>query len=820
MLVLLNKRLARSIMRSKTRLAAVVAMVIVAVFAGVSFGAYANTVSGMYEEIYEDTEKGVNLPDVWVENPTSTWDGEMSASLCEEIAKVEHWDESELVLNECEPRLRLDGTMFHQVTEDGVQKEKLVPAVWHGIDEGFVDRVWMPEHNCCSGRMATGESEIVIDERVASGMDVSLGDSVTIGAGSGRMSFTVVGIGFHSNHLYFAPEGSLFPAEPGTLATGYLSSEGLERLADLSSGSSNLLLIDVMGTPDYNIPTTDEDDGPELSLIIERIDEAVSNSVDSTSLVYDRSQVFSVELLRADAEGVMLLYFPVTGMLSAIAGITLFLSLQRLVQSQSREIAVLRTLGVPRLAIMPSYVLMPLAIGVTGSSLGALLGAYLGAPGMLGIYEVILGIPILEPTGLGPIVMQIVAVTVAVVLLSGILPAIQASRLQPLEVMRGQHEIRISSRKIQKITSTLPATAGLTIRSSIRKPTRLTFTFLAVGLSMLLFGSTTLMMSSMDEMTVGSIEDDQNWDIQANVLFGGEDGVIQWADDKGGYHERIITFPVNPVNDSRVILAYGMDVISTDNGALVELDLKEGKLPEEGRQTSQILIDEGLKHFLGWETGETRTLVFGSTHKSVEIVGITQGEISRTVYFHRSDLAEVVGIEATAVLIDIPDGVVADSDLGNASLVVIAKEDLISSYESILEQQQGFLGSIMFLGILIGIVVLFNTLIINLSERDREIATLRVLGAPINRLGWMMFGEHLAIGLIGGILAFMFTLVGTQAMVSSFVQWSFYMTVSAEPVVAMQLIGIVVFISVIMTPYGMRRIKKMDLVEKVKDLSQ
>ena len=212
--------------------------------------------------------------------------------------------------------------------------------------------------------------------------------------------------------------------------------------------------------------------------------------------------------------------------------------------------------------------------------------------------------------------------------------------------------------------------------------------------------------------------------------------------------------------------------------------------------------------------------MFGSTPAPVEIVGITQGEMARTVYFHRSDLANIVGVEATAVLIDLPEGEVADSDLGNVSLVVIEKEDLISSYESILEQQQGFLGSILFLGILIAIVVLFNTLIINLSERDREIATLRVLGAPMNRLGWMMLGEHLAIGLIGGILAFVFTLVGTQAMVSSFVQWSFYMTVSADPAVAMQLIGIVVFISVILTPYGMRRIRKMDLVEKVKDLSQ
>ena len=115
----------------------------------------------------------------------------------------------------------------------------------------------------------------------------------------------------------------------------------------------------------------------------------------------------------------------------------------------------------------------------------------------------------------------------------------------------------------------------------------------------------------------------------------------------------------------------------------------------------------------------------------MKIVGITKGEISRTVYFHRLDLADIVGLDSTAVLIDLPDGVSVDGELGDVSLVVIEKENLVSSFEAILEQQQGFLGAIMFLGILIAMVVLFNTLIINLSERDREIATLRVLGAPI-----------------------------------------------------------------------------------------
>ena len=56
--------------------------------------------------------------------------------------------------------------------------------------------------------------------------------------------------------------------------------------------------------------------------------------------------------------------------------------------------------------------------------------------------------------------MQIVVVTTAVVLFSGILPAIQASRLQPLEVMRGSMKSEFLPEE-QKITFRLPATGGL-----------------------------------------------------------------------------------------------------------------------------------------------------------------------------------------------------------------------------------------------------------------------------------------------------------------------------------------------------------------------
>jgi putative ABC transport system permease protein len=786
-------------------------MIAVGVFAGISFGTYANSTQTLYDNIYADDENGVNLPDIWVENSAATWDGTTATSLCQTIS--EQWPDTSMPLETCEPRMVIDGLMFHN--DEG--EEKLIPAVWHGIDEGLVDRVWMPEDDCCSGRLASADDEIVLDEHAASGMEIGIGDTVSIGAGHGRMNFTVVGIGYHSQHLYFTQTGSMLPADSGTFATGYLSDTGIERLANLSAGSANQLLLDVAGSPEYDLQSTEEDEGERLSEIISSVKEAMMAADDASFIAYDRSGVASVEFLRADAEGASKSYPIITGMIAMVAGITIFLSLQRLIQSQAREIAILRTLGIPKSAIMPGFILAPIAIGLIGSSIGIILGAAFGGPAMVSIYEDIIGIPAIGFHTDASLIMQNFVIAMGVVLIAGIKPALDASRMQPLEILRGQHEVRLSSRGIQRLTSRLPTTVGLTIRSSMRKPMRLIFTFFAVGLSMLIFGTMSLIMDSMGEVFG---VDGQNWDAQVNVPFGGEDAVIGWAEENGAIHESMLVFPGNAEGDTRQFLAYGLDVISTGDDAMLPLNLLEGSLPVAGATTIQVLIDEGTLMFLEWEVGQTQTVMFGPFSLDVEIAGVTRGEISRTVYFHRSDLSDAIGLEATTVLLILPEGVELDEQIGEMSIGITQKQDMLDSYDSLLEKQQGIYNAILGLGIIIAIAVLFNTLLMNLSERDSELATLRVLGAPISRIRSMMLGEHLAIGLIGGVLAAVFTIVMAQYMISSFVQWAFFFTLQPDIMAALELILVVVVISVMCTPYGTWRVSRMDLVEKVKDLSQ
>ena len=126
----------------------------------------------------------------------------------------------------------------------------------------------------------------------------------------------------------------------------------------------------------------------------------------------------------------------------------------------------------------------------------------------------------------------------------------------------------------------------------------------------------------------------------------------------------------------------------------------------------------------------------------------------------------------------------------------------------------------MYLGLLFTVVVMFNTMIMNVAERDFELATLRVLGASTKSLGLMLLFESLLIGIIGGIVGVLFAYGGAIGLAASFSSWQFMIPVTIVPSVAWQLMAGVVLIAVVMTPVGVWRLRRMDLVEKVKDLSQ
>ena len=814
MSLLLSKRLARSLWRSKLRLFTVILLIMMGVTAGISFGGYAHNVENLYDVIYADDDEGVNLPDAWIILPSGTWSAAEADGLCDAIS--DGWSEAGSGLDVCEPRLVLDGVMFHVDVEG---EEAMISSVWHGTDEGLTDKVWIPDHECCGGRIAGAENEIVIDRHVAKHLEIEIGHSVEIGAGHGRLVFEVVGIGFHSNHLWFTPDGSIFPPKEGTFATGYLSAAGLERLAALDVGAANYILIDVQDTPAFDLPDTDEDEGvDEMTPILEYLSGTMVDNGAESAAVRDRGGMPSIELLRADLNGAKKSILPMTIMLTLVAGITIALSLHRLISSQAREIAILRTLGIPSSSILIGYIIAPLVIGAIGVLLGLFFAFLWGVRGMLDVYENIIQIPILTEQVPPELVLEISLLTMLVVFIAGIQPAWKASRLQPLEVLGGGHQIRLGSRWMQRLTARLPATIGLIIRSSLRKPVRLGVTFFAVGLSMLIFGSVIMMNASMAETMIGGLDTTQQWDVTAYTMPGGEAEIVEWAEANGTGHELLIEFPGGYPDDSKVYVALGLDTLTqTDSEAMRLVNLLEGRLPSQGEANPEVLIDEGMASIRGWEVGDSQTLKFGSEEVEVEVVGISR-ELMRTITFHRADLAPILGIEATGVYLSVADGTDI-SGLGDISLTVVVKDDVVEGFTDLMNKQSQMLDLFIFIGIGMAAAVLLNTLLMNLAERDSDLATLRVLGASRRRLALMLLGEHIAIGLVGGILGAIMAIYGAVAFAKAFSQWAFYFVIEVDPYVASGLVAVVVAISIAITPIGIWRIHRMDLVDMTKGFS-
>ena len=809
---LLNKRLMRSLWRTKLRLFAVIFMVSVGVFAGITFGGYSHNLDGMYSTMQADDDNGANLADIWIDNRSTVWSPNQVSTFCSEL--VTSLGEQGDIVDSCEGRTVLPGAMFVQ----GNDGEEIISSLWHGIPPNAnADRVWMPT-GYSEGDVAIASDEIVIDAHVTNALGLSIGDMVKIGAGISTHEFEIVGIGYHPQHIIMAPEGSFFPPEEGEYVVGYLSDSGMAKLTGNEIGSSNTIILDIDGTPQFDLPDTEIYEGEEIDSIKENVEQTMESLL-IDGRVRDRGQNEPIELMRQDLEGAKRTTIPFTVMIAAIASITIVLSLQRLVQSQSKEIAVMRTLGVERKSLMIGYLLAPIVIGVIGCLIGILIGPS-GMHGMLNFYEDIVGVPIIDREIPASVYIAVITPTMLVVFLSGTFPAWKASRLDPLDVLSGQNEVRMGSKTMMKLTSWMPTTLGLSIRSSFRKPLRLAMTFLAVGISLMLFGSIQMMSAGFQDTLVGSIQDDQTWDAQVFIMPDGESQVIEWAENNSAAHEILIESPLGSVYDSDdIVRGLSLVGLSSYDGGMRTVSLTSGELPDSGSDIPEVMLDEGAMTFLGWKIGDIQTIQVNGDDVDVKITGITRGEISRTVYFDLEDLSSIMGVNATSVYLQLPDGVVVDSQLGQISTGVVERQTLLNGIESLIEQQTQIFQSIMYLGLLFTIAVMLNTMIMNVAERDFELATLRVLGASTTKLGTMLLFESLLIGIIGGIVGIFFAYGGAVGLAASFSSWQFYFPVVIVPSVAYQLMIGVIAIAVAMTPIGIWRLRKMDLVEKVKDLS-
>ena len=781
---LLLRRLSRSLMRTKLRILTVVLLITISVYAGIVFSEHSRNADRVYDDFYAET----NFADLMA----TTYDIEHKDNLTSACSSIEH--------NRCETSLILTG----QSKTD----TDWIASKFYGIEQGRVNTLWNVD-----GSVTPSDGEIVIDAHFALNEEINMkrGDTSDIIVGEGGVqTFTVIGFANSPLELFYANPDSILPQE-SSYVVAYMDAEVLADISGNEPLARNTLNIDLEGTPAFDLSDTDENEGVELQATKDTLTDAMNES-GADGYVLDRGQL-SAELLRLDKDSLSKSIPFILGILLFISGLVIAVSLDRLIRTQSREIAVLRTIGASTSDVMTGYLLVPLVLGVPGVLLGILLGtSSIGSGAFTAFYFSFLGIPVVVTHHYADIIATISLSALFITFLFGIRPAWKAARLQPLDIL-GQGSDKKPNRILTKITSALPPGIGLGLRSTFRKPARLLATLLALSLAMVILGGNMMFVAGFTGAFSEATDAQENWEYQVAAFPSGLENITTWAEENTTAFELTLVAQVSITGTTKAMDLKGNDVLSEQDDALHRLNLLDGNLPQVGQSPVEGILDEGSAALEGYSVGDTISIEFEGGEHSIKIVGIAR-ELSRSIYMHRADVEPIVGLEANGALLITKDGVDIE-DIRFSTVSIVEKETMVATFEELIEQQKAVMQSIYVLGALMAIAILFNTLLINLSERDAELATLRVLGASRTRLAIILTVEHMFIGLIGGLAGALASVGFYTGVANVSSTWVFHIPVVIDYAVFSQIIGFVLFAALLTTPVGVYRIGRMNLLEVV-----
>jgi len=193
--------------------------------------------------------------------------------------------------------------------------------------------------------------------------------------------------------------------------------------------------------------------------------------------------------------------------------------------------------------------------------------------------------------------------------------------------------------------------------------------------------------------------------------------------------------------------------------------------------------------------------VFASLETAAELTGRPPSTYN-TLYL---DTAPDAGERIQEEIYDIP---------GAASVQV--KAGLIERLESLLELFNIFGTVLLAFGSALAFVVVFTTFTANVTERTREIATMRTIGEDNLRLTAMITMENLIIGITALPLGIWLGVQATQALFRSFTTESYTLQAYISPrsiaLVCVLMIGVMVLSEI----PPVRRIFRLDLAEATK----
>ena len=553
---------------------------------------------------------------------------------------------------------------------------------------------------------------------------------------------------------------------------------------------------------------------------------------------YEKENMESYMILNNDQKGVKQVTPKLAGIWLIIAGCTISLNLYRIIQSQKKQIGVMRAAGMTSNEVMSFYTWYGIFIGAIGS-VGGIIAGFGISVYITYQYSLATEIPGIV-YGLSP---KLVLFGIALSMISSlafiILPVRKAANIAITDSMSPDIP-SFKDSKITEISSKLSLSLRLAFRNFSRNRTRTKLT--TVGLSLALVTPFALgVILSSTENAVETSFDLPGWDgtavfdsfqeqnvtideLESRDYISSADPVLSW--EIGAFNERIVVIGSNYGNVFSLPTENEFNQFTTNNEIIIDSlfamrndlevnDIFEASLLGQKKNLTVAAIHtqilggsfmslEGLQIWLHEWEDEIKSLAVNSSV-------LNETEIEKLPDLPIKPISGVyLTGDATRLNNESPDYMVA----------VIAKDDLKGQVDKLMELFTFFINLYYGLAAVMAFLIIANTATINMLEREREMATLKTLGTSDIILSKATSAENFVMGTIAGVTGIMLGYPIAIWLLQTFTYEIYYVPTYFPSGLPIVMIVCVILLSVSATIPSWIRLRNMNLGNLVRSIER
>lgn len=468
----------------------------------------------------------------------------------------------------------------------------------------------------------------------------------------------------------------------------------------------------------------------------------------------------------ADAERIdsIAAVFPV--FFIVIAALVCCTTMSRMVEEQRTEAGTLKALGYSSSSIILQYVMYALTASIIGSVIGVLIGFPLLPNIIYKCYETMYRYPYFEAEYIPSLAAGCIIVSLLCTSISAAFTAIRELQYSPAQLIRPKPPKdgkRIFLEKISFIWNRMKFTSKVSFRNLFRYKSRFLMTVIGIG------GCTALLLTAFGlKEAIACIADKQydeifTYNAMAVVSDKAESEEIAEIYDTIG-NESIFTDNMSAVQDSKDVSSENNKAVESYIFAPDETDSLSNFISLRNRKSGNaIYLEEGsavitekLSRLLGVGVGDEITIESGS--RPVKVSAITENYTFHYVYMTRTTYNEVLGDKNSNIILmktsELPEKSVRDeinSKLIDCDGVISASfsYDGTDNFRKLVSSLDLIVIVLILFAAALSFVILFNLANININERTRELATIKVLGFFDGEVGAYIYRENTVSALIG-----------------------------------------------------------------------